>query len=273
MIGTQFYHGLLQKHVVLFGTLFNNMQITRNGPDGKSQDLKVPLTYGPSEPWLSRVEEDPELNRPYSVLLPRMTYEMTGFNYAIGRKLPSTQTFNVAIPQSQSTKLATQKTYMPVPYDINFRLSIMSKTVEDGAKILEQILPYFTPDWTVTAELMEDVPGYKQDIPIVLEGINHRDEYDESYEKRRVIIWELDFKLKAYFFGPVSKSKIIKIATINFYTGGLTDTTIDEQVTVRPGLTANGEPTSDAALSVPLSQIEEGDNYGYIVTIETNIND
>lgn len=272
MFGNNFYHGLMQKYVVLFGTLFNDLQISRyDATNSLEQVSKIPLNYGPKESWMARVEADPDIDRPYSILLPRMAYEMTDVRYNPDNKLNTMQRFAGPISITNTNKVAYNSVNMPVPYDITFVLTIMSKTVEDGLKILEQIVPYFTPDWTVTAELLEHMPGYKQDIPITLTDLRYTDTYDQAFEKRRMITWDLTFVMKANLYGPINKAKVIKIAKINLYANGIEDTHVDERVTVRPGLTANGEPTTDEAQSVPYLQIEETDNYAYIVKVESDL--
>lgn len=244
MFGHDFYHGFIQKYVVLFGTLFNDIKISRFDAAGNEEKvLKVPLMYGPRDHWLARVEADPDLDRPVAITLPRMSYEITDFAYAPNRKLATTQTWGSRY--AGDNNVAYQATYMPVPYDFTFRLAIMAKTAEDAVKIVEQILPFFTPDWTITAHLLDDIPDYKMDIPVEIIATDYKDDYDHAFQKRRAIVWSIDFRMKGYIFGPQNKNKIIKIAKVNFYLGGTAaDKTVDERITVRPGLTANGEPTT-----------------------------
>lgn len=268
MFGKNYYHALIRKYIVLFGTLFNDIQITRNDNSGQElQTFKIPLSYGPREKYLARTEDDPVLNRPSAIALPRMSFEITGISYDKERKLPTTQKFlhkNVG----NGGKLAYQSVYMPVPYKINIELSIMTKEAEDGTMIVEQILPYFTPDWTLTAHVLEDFDNLPVDVKVNLDDVTQEDTYkDGDFKERRAIIWTLSFTMDVYFFGPTSKAKIIKIAKVNLYTD-TTASTPDVQIVTQPGLDVNGNPTSDINLTIDPLLIDETDNYGYIVTID-----
>lgn len=270
MFGKNFYHALLRKYIVLFGTLFNDIQITREDNSGQPlQTFKIPLSYGPREKFLARVEDDPVLNRPSAVALPRMSFEITGITYDGERKLPTTQKY---LHKNVGTggKLAYQSVYMPVPYKINIELNIMTKEAEDGTRIVEQILPYFTPDWTLTAHLLEDFDNYPLDIKVKLDDVRQEDTYtDGDFKTRRAIIWTISFTMDIYFFGPSSKAKIIKISKVNLYTD-TNDTSVDVRITTQPGLDVNGNPTSDITQTIDPLLIDETDNYGYIVTIVDN---
>ena len=263
MFGHTFYHGLIKKYVTLFGTLFNDVYI--NVPDdadiNEIRTIKVPISYGPREKVLARVTADPALNRMPAVVLPRMSFEMGNISYAPDRKL------NTLGKRAAMDTLSTDRlkyVYNPVPYDISFTLSIMVKNAEDGTRIVEQILPFFTPEWTTTVELLPDM-DITADIPLVLNTIDVQDDYEGDFDKRRAIIWTLGFTMKAYMYGPVRRGNIIKFANTNFYT----DTTANVSVMstdMRPGLTANGQPTTSNTNSVDVVYIDAQDNYGYIVT-------
>lgn len=263
-----FYHGLLEKYIAVFGSLFNDIYVPKFNEDGtlKQQSL-VPCEWAPREKMLARVEGDPDLNRAFAVLLPRMTYEITGIKYDSDRKK---STVNVIRQKktSETNKNYYESVWEPVPYNISFKLSIHGKEAEDCFKIAEQILPYFTPDWTISLFPLEDMPDNMIRVPIVHEG---EMEYDDDYigkptDSRRVVV-SLNFIMKTYFYGPVSKAKIIKIAKVNLYSNTVQENP-DVTITIRPGLTANGEPTSNAEMSIPYFKISENDNYGYIVTKE-----
>jgi hypothetical protein len=159
--------------------------------------------------------------------------------------------------------------YMPVPYTLGIRLSILANRSSDATRIVGQILPYFTPDWTVTARIVDELPDYITDIPITLVGTSYQDDYEGSMDTNRVLTWALDFTMKVNFFGPVSEAKLIKIARVNLYAdrNGTYDEYPSEQIKIQPGLTANGEPTTQAANSIPVFKIEETDDYGYVVEI------
>ena len=265
MLSVPFYYSLFKKYVILFGTLFNNIKIERVDSDGDVyQTIRVPLSYGPREKFLARIEENPTGTATAAITLPRMSFEMTGMTYASDRKLQTTRT--ISQTRDVNGTLLYNRVYAPVPYDINFRLQIMTKTTEDGTRILEQILPYFTPEWTVGVKLLEQFDTLS-DIPLVLNSVNMEDTYEGNFEERRALIHTLDFTMKAYFYGPQRDKKVIKIAFVNLYPSN-TASIVFERVTVQPGMTELGEPTSDINLTVPYSEIEEDDTYGYIVTIE-----
>lgn len=273
MFGATWYHGTIRRHVILFGTLFNDIFIRRYDANGNVVNLlKVPITYGPKDKVIARLQADPNLDRPYSVILPYMSFEMTNVRYAGDRKLPTTQ--KIPFINTTNRNLSTY-TYNPVPYDLEFKLYILVKNTEDGTKILEQILPYFTPDWTTTIKII-DSPEIIMDIPTILNSVNSQDTWEGNFVDRRYITWTLTFTMKGYLFGPIKTSKIIKkaITNISFSSNSqaiIPDdlTRVDESITITPGLTANGQPTSNSAESVDYSEIDWNDDYGYIVDVET----
>jgi hypothetical protein len=271
MFGHTYYHRTLRKYVTLFGTLFNDIYINRENPEtGDTSIIQVPISYGPKQKTMVRVEADAQLNRPYAVLLPRMSFEMTSMSYDSSRKLPTTGKHNIVKLVDSPSKL--NYIYNPVPYNIDFELNIMVKNAEDGTKILEQILPYFTPDWTTTVNLIPDA-GVKLDIPVVIKSVTSSDDYDGDFTQRRVLTWTLTFTMSGYLFGPVKKSGIIKLANVNFYADTSTTAPIQERVTIQPGLTANGEPTSNIEATVAYSTIEEDDDWTYIVQTTSILNE
>ena len=213
MLGTYFYHEILRKTVIGFGTLFNNINIKHTDASGTNvSTMKVPLAYGPMQKFLARIQQQPELNRDIAISLPRLSFEMQGLQYDPTRKTGIAQTF--------LTKNGTnaKKVYMPVPYNIAFELSIMSKLSDDALQILEQIVPYFQPSFNITVNLISSI-GEKKDIPIVLESINYSDQYEGGFESRRTIIYTLAFTAKTYLFGPVADSPegLIKKVDVDFY--------------------------------------------------------
>ena len=267
--GLSFYNTLFKKYVIIFGTLFNNIKIDRRNESGVlEQNFKVPIAYGPREKFLARVTDNPDAIAQTSIKLPRMAFSISSINYARDRKL---QSINKVVSRKSVNGVNTyDKVYNPVPYDVGFKLEILSKTMEDGLRIIEQILPYFTPEWTVSAKLLGENFDNITDIPLILNTVDIQDSYENDFIARKVLTFTLNFTMKCYFYGPVTESKIIKFATVNIYP----DTTANNiltTTTVRPGLTVDGEPTSNADLSVALSQIEEDDNYGFIVTVEDNV--
>ena len=178
--------------------------------------MKVPIAYGPTEKFLARLEQKPDPRRRVSITLPRLAFELVSISYDNSRKISTMQTFKAFT--NDSSKLA-KKVFMPVPYNLGFRLSIMTQYNEDSMQIIEQILPIFQPSFNVTIDLVDSI-GEKRDVPMVLDGINFDDNYDSGFEEKRVIIHTLDFTAKTYLFGPVaSASGVIKKATIDYMTG------------------------------------------------------
>jgi hypothetical protein len=211
-----FYHEILRKTVIGFGSLFNNVNIKhRDGNDNTVSVMKVPLAYGPTQKFLARLEQSPDLNKPVQLTLPRMSFEFNGLSYDPQRKTTATKTFTVSNSASPATQ---KKVYMPVPYNMRFELSILSKTNEDALQIIEQILPYFQPSYNLTINLVEGI-NEKKDVPIQLEGISMSDDYEGDYSTRRALVYTLTFTAKTHLFGPVQDSKIIKKATVDVMTG------------------------------------------------------
>jgi hypothetical protein len=207
----------MRKIVVSFGTLFNNIQIVRKNSAGTIvQSMKVPLAYGPQQKFLARLNTDPSLASKVAVTLPRLGFEMTGITYDPTRKLNRVQKFRkVKSSTDDSNKLDTQ--YMPVPYNINFTLYAMAKNSDDALQIVEQILPYFQPDYTLTINDMADM-GIKRDVPIILNDVSYEDNYQGDFTERRAIIYTLAFTSKFYLYGPVTSSSVIKTVQVDQYT-------------------------------------------------------
>lgn len=276
MFGQTWAHNTIRKYVILFGTLFDSIYINRENSAGETvQTLKIPLSYGPKEKFLARLDQDSTLNQSTAMSLPRMAFEITTMNYASDRKQNTINRLTKVDP-TNSDRVLYQ--YAPVPYDFTMSLYIMVKNAEDGTKIVEQILPYFTPEWTATVNLVPAING-KYDIPIVLNDVSMEDTYEGSFETRRAIIYTLTFTLKGYLFGPTKKAEIIKEIDVDVRIPNTTtlplvaNTLVGNSVvvTVTPGLTSDGEPTSNAALSVSSSEIYASNNYGFIIDFEENI--
>jgi hypothetical protein len=217
-----FYNEILRRTIISFGTLFNNISIKHeDSSDNVVSVVKVPLAYGPTQKFLARINQSPDLNKPFAITLPRMSFEFIGLTYDPSRKVTTTQQFKVKDPNDGTE---TKKSYMPVPYNMQFELSIMSKLNDDALQIVEQILPYFQPAYNLTVELVESIKE-KRDIPVVLENITMQDDYEGDFSQRRVLLYTLRFTAKTYLFGPTSSATkdIIKKASISYLTG--TDTT------------------------------------------------
>ncbi len=213
-----FYNEILRRTIISFGTLFNNISIKKSDSDDDVFSvIKVPLAYGPTQKFLARLEQSPDLNKPFAITLPRMSFEFTGLTYDPARKVTTTQTFTVKDPDDGSE---TKKSYMPVPYNMAFELSIMAKLNDDALQIVEQILPYFQPAYNLTVELVDSIQE-KRDIPVILENITMQDDYDGDFTTRRVLLYTLRFTAKTYLFGPATSATkdIIKKSTISYLTG------------------------------------------------------
>lgn len=222
-----YYNEILRKTIIAFGTMFNNISIKHFDKNNEVLDVvKVPLAYGPTQKFLARLEQSPDLNKSTSLTLPRMSFEFNGLKYDSARKVTTTQQF-VAIDEIDGVK----KTYMPVPYNMDFELSIMAKVNDDMLQIVEQILPYFQPSYNVTIEMVKRIKE-KKDIPIVLDSISMQDDYTGDFTSRRVLTYTLKFTAKTYLYGPVTSASkdIIKKATIN-YLGGKDSTSAIRDVT------------------------------------------
>lgn len=211
-----FYHEILRRTIIAFGTLFNSISIRHTDNEKNVVSvIQVPLAYGPTQKFLSRLNQSPDLNKPVEITLPRMSFEFTGLSYDASRKVTTTQYFVVKDPQNAQE---TKKAFMPVPYDMTFELSIMSKLNDDVLQIVEQILPYFQPAYTLTVDLI-DTLGEKRDLPIILETpIAMEDNYEGDFSTRRTLVYTLRFTVKTYLFGPVSSASndVIKKTTINY---------------------------------------------------------
>ena len=268
MFAQQYYHGAIRKYVIAFGNLFNDIIIQRLDLNGnRIQSILVPLAYGPKEKWLVRLVQDPNLDADVAITLPRMGFEITGMSYASSRKLSSTLQ-NVRLRPSDFSRLNTQ--FIPVPYDIDFQLSIFVKNADDGAQIIEQILPFFRPEFTTQVNLIPEMQVVV-DTPIVLNGVTIEDTYEGDFDSRRALIYNLTFSVKAYLYGPISNSGIIQRAITNFV-----DTTTDaeptiDRITITPSQFANGSPlfvpSGNTQLSVAIDQISANTDFGFTTDI------
>jgi len=253
----------------MFGNMFNDIVVKQYNRDGTTASaIAVPIAYGPKEKFLVRTQQDPNLDQQISIQLPRLAFEMTTLNYDGTRRL-NTKGKNIVVV-SDNNKADYQ--HMPVPYDITFNLYAYVRNADDGAQVLEQIVPYFGPEWTNNVKL---IPGMNinMDIPTVLNTVSIEDTYDGSFENRRAIIYTLDFTVKGYFYGPVRRSGVIKRAQVDF--GIVANTagpiTLDDvqntgrssRIVITPGLLANGSPTTNSAASIAYQTISANSNYGF----------
>jgi len=215
MLGTYFYHEIIRRTVIAFGTVFNDINVRHKDSSGDSiSQIKVPLAYGPIQKFLARIEQQSELNKPIAMTLPRLSFEMTSIQYDPTRKANVTQTFKA----SDGTNL--KKVFMPVPYNIGFQLNLMSKLQDDALQVVEQILPYFQPSFNLTVDLIDSI-GEKRDIPIVLDNVSFTDDYEGDFSTRRVLIYTFNFTAKTYLFGPIADTTdgLIRKVQVDYYSG------------------------------------------------------
>ena len=214
MLGSTFYHQTIRKYVAVFGTLFNDINIERkNSSDVVVERIKVPLAYGPKQKWLLAVQDTTADRKVAATRTPRMGFAMTGVSYDSARKLNTIGRNVKANTSSTTTSMVTM--YNPVPYNFDFQLFILVKNAEDGTQILEQILPYFTPEFTVTVNTIPDM-NIKADVPITLNSADVADEYEGDLSARRTITWTLSFTLKGFIYPNVTSGQIIKSIEVNF---------------------------------------------------------
>jgi len=205
MLGNYFYHSIIRKTVVAFGTLFNNIEIRR-----QNEVMKVPLAYGPTDKFLARLNQNPDpTNKRVQITLPRISFEMTNIDYDPSRKVAPTN--KIKIPNADDD---SKTAYMPVPYNLEFELGIIAKSQDDSLQIIEQILPYFQPHFNLSIKLIEDINEIR-DIPITLNNISYEDSYEGEFATRRALIYTLKFTAKTYLYGPVIDAPTIKKAIVD----------------------------------------------------------
>ena len=258
MLGSTFYHQTIRKYVAAFGTLFNDINVERKNSSGTVvEKIKVPLAYGPKQKHVLASQETTAVARQTATRTPRMGFALTGVAYDSIRKL-NTVGRNVAANTAAGTStLMTQ--YNPVPYNFDFTLFILVKNAEDGTQILEQILPFFTPEFTVTINTIPEM-GIKADTPIILNSADVSDEYEGDLDQRRTIIWTLSFLLKGYIYPDLKTSSVIKSIEVNFRLTGSDDSDVDDFVQdfIILETTASSSASSDYILL-------ETDNYERIM--------
>ena len=210
MFGTHFYNETIKRSVSIFGTLFNNITLKKTKEDGTVLSIsKVPILYGPKQKFLARLQEEADLNdnNRSAISLPRMAFQLNGFEYDPSRQQNKLIRHSKSELDTDNVKRSYQ--YNPAPYNLNFTLSILAKNMNDALQIVEQILPYFQPEYTVTMKMIDSMTDTR-DVPITLNSVAMEDTYEGSYEERRVIEYTLEFQMKLYFFGPVYTGSVIK---------------------------------------------------------------
>jgi hypothetical protein len=257
MLGTYYYHEIIRKTIVSFGTVFNDIHIRhKNNQDDVTSDLKVPLSYGPSQKFLARIQQQAELNKPIQITLPRMSFEMNSISYDASRKTSVTQTFKAFDGEN------LKKVFLPVPYNIGFELNILCKLNDDALQIIEQILPYFQPSFNVTVDLIDSI-GEKKDIPIVLDNISFQDDYEGDFSSRRALIYTLQFTAKTYLFGPIAESTegLIKKVQVDYYANtDIQNSKREMRYTVVPD-PIDAEPNDDFGFNETIEIFDDAKTY------------
>jgi len=256
---TYFYHEKIRKAVAIFGRLFNDIYVIRKNSDGSTlNQTKVPLSYAPKRKYLERIREVPDLleDTKVSIKLPRMSFEIVNFAYDNSRQLSKTNAFTSA----GITGDTRRKFNVAVPYNINFQLNIYAKAQDDALQIVEQIIPYFNPQYTLTIKPFPDeYPNLKEDIPIIIQGLAFSDDFEGAQETRRTIIYTLDFEMKVNFYGPVTAPKIVREVESTIYdiNNGLQDSDIPiERLTTTPNpLSAIGLADSDFGFTTEIDNL------------------
>jgi hypothetical protein len=210
MLGTQFYNQAVRKTVISFGTLFNNIEL-KKVVDGQVMEVeKVPLAYGPKQKFLYRLQGNPTDGKKVAITMPRMYFEMTGIDYDAARKTPATQKYKTVI-NDEGNEVRTQ--YVPVPYNISFEVGILAKSQDDGLQILEQILPFFQPSFSMSLKFIPDMDEVR-DVAVVLNSVDFEDDWEDDFTTRRSITYSMQFTCKSYIYGPYTKADVIRKSRI-----------------------------------------------------------
>ena len=256
MFGQHFYHKQIRNAVIAFGTIFNNINIRRLDSSGNPlQAIRVPLSYAPKEKFIARLDQQSDLtgtDSKVALTLPRMSFDITGYAYDPTRKLNKNQKISVAKNTSGDNKRVNTQ-FSPVPYGVSFDLNIYTATSDDGLQIIEQILPYFQPDYTVTMIMDRTYMDTKRDIPFILESVDYEDSYTGALTDRRRIIYTIKFTAKIYLYGPITTSAIIRNAEADMYSN-----TSDANPSRSQRVTVTPNPTS----------ADKDDTYTYTTTLE-----
>jgi hypothetical protein len=216
MFGDHFYHAVVRKSVAIFGTMFNNISVVRRDATGQPlNQVKVPLAYGPRQKFLARLDSAGN-DETMAIKMPRIAFEMVGIDYDTENKTNKYNRISQNADGSTGHTLAKDRISLQTPYNIQMEMSILAKNQDDGLQILEQILPYFQPEYSVTVLPIDGWSDYKQDIPIVLKDVTVADDYEGETSTRRVLIYTLTFEMKMKFYGPSTNTGIIRDIDVNF---------------------------------------------------------
>ena len=260
MFGTHFYNEGLRKLTIAFGQLFNNVIIQNTSSTGAiTKRIRVPLAYAPKEKFLVRLEQQADLknDREVSITLPRLGFEITGLQYDASRKINKLQK-TVRVKTSEDGKKLNYN-YAPVPYNINFSLYSFTATAENGLQIVEQILPFFQPEYTVTMNVIPEL-SIKRDIPIILNNVNYEDTYSGDFTTRRTVVYTLNFTAKTYLYGPMTNQGVIK--TVQADLGADTEAPLarDERIITVPNPTT-ADADDDFGFTTTISSFTDGKRY------------
>jgi len=267
MLGNHFYHERIRKSVAMFGSLFNNIYVLRKDSNNKViSQARVPLSYAPSSSFLDRIRENPDLinDTKVAIKLPRMSFEIISFQYDSQRQLSKVNNLN------RGTGNTRNKIYTYTPYIIGFQLNVYAKTQDDALQIVEQIIPYFAPQYTLTIKPFADYNDIKEDVPITLNGLTYSDAYEGALDNRRIILYTLDFSMSANFYGPVTETTIIRKPIVDIYTKGIDSDgafnlySPSTRITVEPN-PLNVSPDSDYGFTTKIYSYWDGDSDGAYV--------
>ena len=267
MLTQYYYHQIFRKSIIAFGTVFNNILVKRKSPNREEADnleaFKVPVMYGPYQKYLAMIEAEPAPERPsFQISLPRMSFEIEGLTYDGSRKLTPTQ-FSKTVPKEGKDadgRPIQYSQYLPVPYNLDISLSILSKNQDDGLQVLEQILPNFHPSLNVSIVVIDETHE-ERDIAIVLNSVGYQDDYEGDYTSRRTLIWTLKFTVKTYLFGPVTAARDIRKIVLDYRS----------DIVKRPAeMRYSAEIESTDEPPIPRDEIDPsmGDTYKVVETFE-----
>ena len=260
MFGTHFYNEGLRKLTIAFGQLFNNIIIQNTSSTGAvTRRIRVPLAYAPKEKFIVRLEQQTNLqdDREVAVTLPRLGFEITGLQYDASRKINKVQK-TIRVKSNEDGKVQNFN-YAPVPYNINFSLYSFTTTAENGLQIIEQILPFFQPEYTVTMRVVPEL-DIVRDIPIILNSVNYEDTYNGEFTTRRAVIYTLAFTAKTYLYGPMSNQGIIKTAQADLGSDTDSPLTREERIVITPNPTG-ADADDDFGFTTTITSFTDGKRY------------
>lgn len=259
MFGNIYYHSTMRKIIAAYGSLFNDISVVRRDQTGQEvKRIKVPLAYGPKERYLARIAKEPDFNQGAMPELPRLAFQLVSFTYDGARKLNTMHRNKKAI-ENDSNHVNRQ--YNPVAYKLGIELYVLAKYIDDANQIIEQILPWFTPDYTVTIKTIPQL-NLSDDVPITLLGVNMVDNYEDDWLNRRDVIWTLNFEVKALFYGPIKPQDVITRVQTDFLIPAVGKSVHDQQ-------TRDETPRAARTTIEVLPGSTFENDFGYTTTFET----